>query len=277
MSIKAADVKKLRDLTGAGMLDCKKALTEADGDFSKAEKHLKELGLAAAAKRSGRDTNQGRVFTEVRDSKAVILELGCETDFVSRNTDFIKLGENMCKVILEKGYTEPNAELEQMVTDLISTIKENMSLKRFKVLDIAANQYVAQYIHGEGTIGVLVKLEAEDAAKLTQEVKDFAFDCALHVAAFNPLYLDKSDIDQSYVDEQKEIFEKQVADLGKPANVVENIVKGKLNKHFTEICLLQQGFVKDDKVSVEKKLAELSKQVGTTVKLTDYIYYSVGQ
>lgn len=277
MTIKAADVKKLRDMTGAGMMECKKALTESEGDFKKAEKLLKELGLAAAAKRSGRATDQGRVFTKVADTKALILELACETDFVARNKDFIQLGEQMLEVALDKGYSSINEELEQMVTDLISKIKENMSAKRLSALDIADNEHVAEYIHGEGSIGVIVKIAAEDGSKITDEVKEFAFDCALHIAAFNPTYRDKSDVDQAYVDEQTEIFTKQVAALGKPANVVDNIVKGKLNKHFTEICFLQQGFVKDDKVSVEKKLAELSKAVGTKITIADYITFRVGE
>jgi len=277
VDIKAADVKKLREMTGAGMLDCKKALIAANGDFKLAEKHLKELGLAAAAKRSGRATNQGRVFTAVKGNKAVILELACETDFVARNKDFIQLGADLIDTILEKGYTSIVPELEDMVKDLISKIKENMSLKRFSVLDIAENQYVAEYIHGEGAIGVLVELEAEDSSKINQQVKDFAFDCALHIAAFNPLYLDKSDVDAEYLAEQTEIFSKQVAALGKPANVIENIIKGKLNKHFSEICFLQQGFVKDDKVSVEKTLANLAKEIGTTLKVVGYTYYKVGE
>lgn len=277
MSIKAADVKKLRDITGAGMMDCKKALVEADGDFQKAEKHLKELGLAAAAKRSDRATNQGRVFTRISDSKAVILELACETDFVARNKDFIALGDALIDVILEKGYTEINEELNGMVKDLITKIKENMSLKRFSILDIADNQIVSEYIHGEGTIGVLVQLEAEDASKIGQELKDLAFDFALHIAAFNPMYPDSSSVDAGYLAEQKEIYEKQVEGLGKPANVVENIVKGKIAKHFTEICFMQQKFVKDDKISVEKALSNAAKAIGTTCKVTGYTYYKVGE
>lgn len=217
------------------------------------------------------------MFTKVADTKALILELACETDFVARNKDFIQLGEQMLDVALDKGYSSINEELEQMVTDLISKIKENMSAKRLSALDIADNEHVAEYIHGEGSIGVIVKIAAEDGSKITDEVKEFAFDCALHIAAFNPTYRDKSDVDQAYVDEQTEIFTKQVAALGKPANVVDNIVKGKLNKHFTEICFLQQGFVKDDKVSVEKKLAELSKAVGTKITIADYITFRVGE
>lgn len=278
MEIKAADVKKLRDKTGAGMLDCKKALMEAEGDYTKAEKKLKELGLAAAAKRSGRATNQGRIFTAVTDTKAGILELACETDFVARNKDFIALGNNLLEKVIENGYTESNEELEAMVKDVISTIKENMSLKQFETINIAENEAAADYIHGEGSLGVLVKMQAEDPAVLEkEEVKAFLFDCALHVAAFNPLYLDKTNVDDAYIKEQEEIYRKQVAELGKPANVIDNIVKGKINKHFSEICFLQQGFVKDDKTSVEDTMKALGKKVGSALSITDYRYYRVGQ
>lgn len=277
MDIKAADVKKLRDKTGAGMLDCKKALKESDGDFSKAEKKLKELGLAAAAKRSGRATDQGRIFTSVTDTKAGILELACETDFVARNKDFIALGNQMLSKVLENDYKEPNDELNQMVKDVISTIKENMSLKKFETMNVSENELVSEYTHGEGNIGVLVKMKAEKPEALqNQEVKDFLFDCALHAAAFNPMFLDKSDIDEAYKKEQEDIFKNSVAESGKPANVIDNIVKGKMNKHFSEICFLQQGFVKDDKISVEKTLKALSDKVGSELKIVDYIYYRVG-
>ncbi|WP_020612330.1 translation elongation factor Ts [Sediminispirochaeta bajacaliforniensis] len=277
MEIKAADVKKLRDKTGAGMMDCKKALTESGGDFAKAEKHLKELGLAAAAKRSGRATNEGRVFSKVEDKRAGLLELACETDFVARNKDFIKLGEELLGLVINKGYTEINADLEERVKDTISTIKENMSIKRFTSLEIADNEMVTDYIHGEGGIGVLVKLKAEKPELLGEDsVKTFAFDAALHIAAFNPLYLDRSKVDEKYRKEQEEIFRKQAEHLGKPEKVLAGIVQGKLNKHYSEICLLDQGFVKDEKQSVSKVLAQLSKEVGGKLEIVDFRYYRVG-
>ncbi len=277
MNIKAADVKKLRDMTGAGMLDCKKALVEAEGDFKQAVKKLKELGLAAAAKRSGRATNNGRVFTRVTDTRAAILELVCETDFVARNKDFIALGDALLDAVFEENISEPNDRLNAMVNDLISTIKENMALKSLTVIDIAENELVADYVHGEGAIGVLVKLRADDPAALSNEaVTTFLFDCALHIAAFNPAYLSRELVDDEYIAEQQEIFAKQVAALGKPANVVENIVKGKLNKHFSEICFLQQPFVKDDKNSVEKVMQDIAKQAGTKLAIVIYNYTKVG-
>ncbi|MCF7942830.1 MAG: translation elongation factor Ts [Spirochaetia bacterium] len=278
MTIKASDVKKLREKTGAGMLDCKKALVETDGNFQQAEKKLKELGLAAAAKRSGRATNNGRISTKITSDRAGILEIACETDFVARNKDFIALGDALLSTVFEKNKTEIDEELENMVKDLISTIKENMTLKRFSVLPLAENEIAADYIHGEGALGVLVKMKADNTAVLANEaVKEFLFNCALHIAAFSPLYLSKELVDAEYLEEQKDIFTKQVAAMDKPANVVENIVKGKINKHFSEICFLQQPFVKDDKSSVSQVLAALSKEVGTKLEITDYRYFKVGE
>lgn len=277
MEITADIVKKLRDATGAGMMDCKKALVQAEGDFAKAEKILKEMGLAAVAKRAGRATNNGRAFTLVKDGKAVILEMACETDFVARNQDFIALGEELCNDVIVNGYTAIVPELEAKVQELITKIKENMSLKRLEVQDVAANQLVASYVHGEGSLAVLVKLESDKPEALAIDaVKEFAFDCALHVAAFSPRYLDSSAVDEAYLTEQTEIFTKQTLALGKPEKVVPGIVQGKLSKHFSEVCFLQQPFVKDDSQSVEKVLAALSKEVGAKLSIVGYTYYRVG-
>jgi len=277
VKISAAIVKKLRDATDAGMMDCKKALVEANGDFDKAVRLLKEMGLAAIAKRADRATNNGRVFTLVKDNKAVILEMACETDFVARNKDFIALGEELCEDVVANSYTEITPPLTAKVDDLITKIKENMSLKRFKFFTFAENVIVSQYIHGEGTLGVLVTLEAEDASVLALDaVKEFAFDSALHVAAFSPLFLSTEDVDEAYIQEQSEIFLNQAKKLDKPEKVVQGIVKGKLNKHLSDICFLEQPFVKDDSLSVKQALKALSKEVGSELKITSYINFKVG-
>lgn len=278
MDIKAADVKRLRDKTGAGMLDCKKALTETGGDFAEAEKKLKEMGLAAAAKRSNRATEEGRVFTKVGENQAAVLELACETDFVARNADFIKLGDELLEVIIKKGLTEVNDELKEMVKNTISTIKENMTLKRFKTLSIGDNEMVSKYVHGEGSIGVLVKLKADSPATLQNEaVKQFAFDTALHIAAFNPLYLDTESVDEQYRSEQEGIFRTQAENLDKPEHVLEGIVKGKMKKHFSEICLLEQGFVKEEKKSVAEVVKSVAKEAGGELSIAEFAYYRVGE
>jgi elongation factor Ts len=277
VGIQASDVKKLRDKTGAGMMECKKALQEAGGDYGKAEKILKELGLAAAAKRSGRATEEGRVFTRIDDIKAGILELSCETDFVARNNDFIKLGESLLTTIMDKNLKSVTDELETRVKEEISKLKENISIRRFDTLPVGENELVVEYIHGEGRIGVLVKASVEKPELSAHEkVKEFVFDCALHIAAFNPKYLSAENVDKQYMKEQEEIFTVQAKNLGKPENVVQGIVKGKLNKHLSEICFLKQGFVKDDKQSVEEVMKQVSKEAGGKINIIEYIYYSIG-
>jgi len=277
VEITADIVKKLRDATGAGMMDCKKALVKAEGDFAQAEKILKEMGLAAVAKRAGRATNNGSAFTLVKDNRAVLLEMACETDFVARNKDFIALGKELCNDVITNNYTSIVPELEAKVQDLITKIKENMSLKRLLVWDVNENQLVSEYVHGEGSLGVLVKFESDKEEVLSLDaVKEFAFDCALHVAAFSPRYLSSSVVDADYVKEQTDIFTTQTLALGKPEKVVPGIVQGKLNKHFSEICFLQQPFVKDDSQSVEKVLANLSKEVGAKLAITEYAIFRVG-
>ncbi|MCL1818358.1 MAG: translation elongation factor Ts [Spirochaetaceae bacterium] len=277
MEIRAEDVKNLREKTGAGMMDCKKALTQTNGDFAQAEKLLKEQGLAAAAKRSGRATNEGRVFTKMEAGRAAIVELSCETDFVARNADFIKLGGEIAAAVA--GGKKPDApELAEKVTGLVATIKENMALRRGAVLEYGPGSIVVDYIHGEGRIGVLVKASADKPEALKNDaVKAFVFDCALHIAAFNPLFLAEKDANPAYMKEQEEIFTKQTESLDKPANVKQGIVKGKIKKLLTEVCFLEQAFVKDDKKPVKQVLADTGKQAGAALSIDAYIYYRVGE
>ncbi len=277
MAITAADVKKLRDITGAGMMDCKKALNEAGGDMAQAEKILKEMGLAAVAKRQERATENGRVFTAVKGNKAVLLELSCETDFVAKNEQFAALGENLCSVILDKGYTEPNDELKGMVDALIAIIKENMALKCFKVIDIPENGYASTYVHGEGAVAVVVVFKADSAAAFENAaVQEFTHDCALHVAAYKPQFLKSAVEPKEYEEEQLSIFRAQVEQMDKPEKVKEGIVRGKLSKLYSEICFLSQAFVKDDTMSVEKKMAAVAKEAGCKLEIVSCDYLQAG-
>ena len=285
--ISATDVKALREKTGAGIMECKNALIESDGDFAKAEKLLKEKGLAAVEKRSGRATNEGKIFVKVKSdgasgSAAALVELMSETDFVARNPDFITLGEAIAEKALEKGYTEPNDELNGMVTELASKIRENMSLKRIRIVKAGGNDYLTSYIHGEGAIGVVVLLSADKTDVFQNEdVKAFAFSLALHVAAFNPMALDSSKIDAAWLKEQEEIFRKQMEldekMQGKPANVIDNILKGKVSKFLKDICFVDQAYVKDEKMTVAQALAEAGKQYGAKINIIDYVYFKVGE
>ena len=281
MEIKPIDVKNLREKTGAGMGDCKKALIEAEGNIEQAVKILKEKGLAAAAKRSARATKEGKIFTKIKGNKAVILELNCETDFVSRNEKFIALGDKLTDEIIATGAKEVTPALSTLVTEAIGVIKENMTLPRFKVLEIADNEYAAQYVHGVGNIGVIVKFKADSKALFDNEaVKAFAFDCALHVAAFAPVALSPDKISEAYIKEQTEIFQAQMDQdpkvAAKPDQVKAGILKGKLNKHFAEICFLDQAFVKDDKKKVSQVMAETAKAAGGKLEIAEYVYYKLG-
>jgi elongation factor Ts len=281
--ISANDVKRLREKTGAGMMECKNALVAADGDFDKAEKSLKEKGLAALEKRAGRATNEGKVFIKIKDdgSAAVMAELSSETDFVARNPDFIKLGGEITAKALEKDISAPNDELNGMVTDLATKIRENMGLKRLCLVKASSNEYLTQYIHGDGNIGIIVKCESDKPEIFkTEDVKSFVFSLALHIAAFNPLALDRSKVDQGFLKEQEGIFSKQMEQdeklKGKPENVLKGILQGKVNKYLSEICLLEQGYVKDEKLTVAKAIEECAKKMSAKLAINDFVYYKVG-
>ncbi|MBN2534057.1 MAG: translation elongation factor Ts [Spirochaetales bacterium] len=277
MEIKASMVKELREITGAGMMECKKALVQADGDFAKAEKILKELGLAAAKKRDGRATNEGRIFSRLDGNRGILLELSCETDFVAKNKDFIALGEKCLDIIIEKNLTEITEDLNLCVKDTIARIKENIILKRFKVIEAKDDEFLVDYIH-ESKIGVIIKFSSggNPALKNNEKVKTTTFDLALHAAAFAPLYLDRDKINPEYLKEQEEIFKKQAGKLDKPEKVIQGIVKGKLNNHIAEICFVEQGFVRDDKLKVSTVLKNLGKEAGGTISITDFLYFKLG-
>ena len=265
MAITAADVKALREKTGAGMMECKKALTECNGDIAEAEKSLKEKGLAAMAKRSERATSEGRLFIRQDGNKIAVIELTCETDFVAKNADFIAVGEKMLDVTLTKGYTKVEAEHEEILEPLKVSIRENMKVAKVEVFEVPATASAAYYVHSDFKTGAVVIVDGSTA----DTVKTFAKDCCLHIAAFTPSYTFKKDVPQSYIDEQKEIFKAQMDQdekmAGKPENVKEGILQGKINKHLAEICFEDQMFVKDDKKTVTAKLAETGKEVGATL------------
>ncbi|MBQ8013425.1 MAG: elongation factor Ts [Treponema sp.] len=277
MAITASDVKALREKTGAGMMECKKALTEANGDAAEAEKILKEKGLAAVAKRAERATSEGRIFIRQNGNKIAVAEVTCETDFVAKNTDFIALGEKILDIVFEKGYTKVEKELEDLVLELATKIRENMSLRRLEVIDVPAGSAASTYVHSDFKTGAVVVVEGSDS----DDVKVFAKDCCLHLAAFTPSYITKEEVPQSYIDEQKEIFQAQMAQdekmASKPENVKAGILQGKINKHLAEICFVDQMFVKDDKVSVAKKLEEVSKAAGAKLSFKKVALYILGK
>lgn len=279
MEIKAADVKALREKTGAGMMECKKALTECNGDEEAAIKLLKEKGLAAVEKRAERATKEGSIFVKVDGDKAIIVEMTCETDFVAKNADFIAVGEKIAETALAKGYTEINDELSNMLLDFAAKTRENMALRRLELVTVPAGCVMGKYVHSDKKTGVIVVLKTEPACN-DAKIAEFAYDCCLHIAAFTPAYIKQSDVPQSYIDEQKEIFKVQMDNdekvSAKPENVKAGILQGKINKHLAEICFVDQPFVKDDKLSVSKKIDEIGKACGTKISLEKVVTYILG-
>ncbi|VDB00377.1 SSU ribosomal protein S2p (SAe) [Olavius algarvensis spirochete endosymbiont] len=273
------EVKKLRAKTGAGMLDCKNALLKANGNIVKAERILKEQGLANADKRAGRSTNNGRVFTLIADGKAVMVELTCETDFVAKNSVFRDTGEKISKAILQSKSIEKKQELEIMVKEAIAILKENMLLGRIVLWDFTENELVANYSHNEGQIGTLVKLSCDSQATASRdEVRELSFNLAMHVTAFNPLYLNHATVPPSYLKEQEEVFAAQARNMAdKPEKIIKGIVAGKLKKHLAQICFEDQGFVKEEKKTVKKVVDETAESCGGTIVISDYAYIGVGQ
>ncbi|MDY6343050.1 MAG: translation elongation factor Ts [Sphaerochaetaceae bacterium] len=276
-TITAQMVKQLREATGAGMMDCKNALVKANGDFAEADKILKEMGKAAVAKRQDRPTENGRISIKQNGKAVAMVSVSCETDFVSSNEKFAALGNELCDMVLANAYTEPNDALTAKVNEAIAIIKENMAVRNVYYKALADSQYAATYIHGDGAMGVVVVFQADNAEAFQKDaVKEFTNDVALHVAAFTPSHLSMKDVPEQYVNEQLEIFRAQVKDMDKPEKVKEGIVRGKLNKHLGEICLLSQNFVKDETMSVEKKMAAVSKENGCKLSIVDYKFFVAG-
>ena len=277
MEIKASDVKALREATGAGLMDCKKALTEANGDAKEAEKILKEKGLAAVAKRAERATSEGRVFVRTQDKKIALIEVTCETDFVANNADFIAAGEKLLDITFANGYTQVEQAHKDVLLDLATKTRENMTVAKVNVINVPDNAVAETYVHSnfKTASAVVVKGSTADV------VKQFAHDCCLHLAAFTPAYIYQKDVPQSYIDEQTEIFKGQMDQdekmASKPQNIKDNILKSKVAKHVAEICFVDQMFVKDDKVSVAKKLEEVSKAVGATLEFGEIVLDVLGK
>lgn len=281
--ISAQAVKELRDKTGAGMMDCKKALTQAEGDLEKAVDILREKGLASAAKKSGRVAAEGVIATYVSDDlkNASIIELNCETDFVSANEAFVALANDIAKAVAEsnvdsleavKALPYGDATIQDAITALIAKLGENMNLRRYEKMEAPAG-LVSSYIHMGGKIGVLVQVDAENAS---QEVASVAKDVAMHVAALNPQFLDNSSVDADTIEREREIYRVQALNEGKPEKIVEKMVDGRINKFFKEVCLVNQMFVKNPDLSIEAFVKEESKKLGN-IKLVKFVRFEKGE
>ena len=286
MAFTAQDVKTLREMTNVGMMDCKKALTETDGDMDKAVEWLREKGLAKAAKKAGRIAAEGMAYAEVCEKCGVgaVVEVNCETDFCAKSELFVAFVKDICKVVLKDNpadvealmackYPGSDLTVAEILPEKVMSIGENLQIRRFKRYD--ANTSVA-YVHAGGKIGVLVNLEVEgcDAGVIGKDV-------AMQIAALNPRFWDKSQVTADVLEEEKKValalMDNDPKMASKPQAVKEKVVMGKLNKFYQENCLLQQEFVKDGSMSVEKYIASAAKALGGSVKFVDAVRFEKGE
>ena len=285
MEITASMVKELRDKTNAGMMDCKKALKETNGDIEKAIDYLREKGLSQAAKKSGRIAAEGltTALISADGKKGVVIEVNSETDFVAKNEEFKSFVTEAAQAVVDEDPKDLEAlktvvmangkTVQDTLTDKIAKIGENMSLRRFGEVKVG-NGVVVGYIHGGGKISVAVALES-DGDKEVLEV--LGKDLAMQVAAMNPKYISSEDVDAEFIAHEKEILIAQALNEGKPRNIVEKMVEGRLNKELKEICLLEQVFVKDADLTVKKVIAETAKKIGNDIKVAGVLRYEVGE
>ncbi|MEO5322752.1 translation elongation factor Ts [Mesorhizobium sp. CC13] len=287
MSISAAQVKELRELTGAGMMDCKAALAETGGDMEAAVDWLRKKGISKADKKAGRTAAEGLIGVDAGVREAVVVEVNSETDFVARNAAFQEIVANVAKVALAYGTTEAVAaakypgsdkSVSDTIKDAVGTIGENMSFRRSAKLSVSEG-VVATYVHNAvadnlGKLGVLVAIETagnHDAARA------FARQVAMHVAATNPLALTPDEVDAAHVEREKAIFADQARQSGKPENIIEKMVEGRMRKFYEEVVLLKQAFVLNPDLTVEAALKESEKQIGAPAKITGYIRFALGE
>ena len=277
MAITAQLVKELRDMTAAGMMDCKKALVEVEGDLEKAVDWLRQKGMAKAAKKSGRATSEGLV-TVAASADGMHIAMGsllCETDFVARGEQFQTMATRVTQVILEKAPADAealDALLGEEVTQLIASVGENMQLGKFaRFSKKGANDVVGQYIHANSKIGVLVYLtcgKAESAAK--PEVLELAKNLSMQVAAASPLALDASCLDPAAVEREREVYRQKAIEEGKPAQIVDKIADGAVKKFQKEVCLMDQLYIRDDKKTIADVVREAGKTIGDEIKVTGF-------
>ena len=284
MAFTANDVKTLRERTGCGMMDCKKALTESNGDMDKAIEFLREKGLAAVAKKSGRIAAEGLVFGIVDSDKKVgaLVEVNSETDFVAKNQDFIDFVEQCAKTVIAENPADVDALLNAkafgteetvaaVLQEKVLTIGENLKIRRF----VRMEGDLVTYIHGNGRIGVICKFNTDVADK--EGFAAYTKDIAMQIAAANPQYLGRADVPAETIEKEKEILTAQALNEGKPANIAEKMVMGRINKYYKEVCLTEQEFVKDGDLTIAKYTDKTAKELGGSISIEAFARFEKGE
>lgn len=290
MAITASMVKELREMTGAGMMDCKKALNETNGDMEKAVEFLREKGLAAMAKKANRVAAEGIVATEIAEGGkvAAIVEVNSETDFVAKNADFqayvakvvnqlVDTNADSVESFLAEPWKEDSSiTVEQALSQKIAIIGEKLSIRRFE--KITTDGVVVSYIHGGGKIGVLVELETEAAQ---EEVAEFGKNVAMQIAALNPKYVTRDEVPADFIEHEKEILMAQIQndpkESQKPEKVIQGMIQGRLNKELKEVCLVDQAYIKDGDLTVQKYVESVAKEIGKAIKVKSFVRFETGE
>lgn len=284
MAFTAKDVKALRDKTGCGMMDCKKALTEANGDMDKAIDFLREQGLAKQAQKADRIAAEGVAFAVTSEdrSKGAIIEVNAETDFVAKNKDFIAFVETCANTVLNENPADIEALMElkaegsdmtisEMLQDKVATIGENIQIRRFARFEGAC----VSYVHAGGTIGVIVNFDTDLISK--PEFVVYGRDVAMQIAALNTPYLNREDVPEDVLEHEKKVMREQAINEGKPDHIADKIVLGRINKFYQDNCLLDQNFVKDNDITIKQYTEKTAKELGGNIKILDYVRYERGE
>ncbi len=275
MNITAEDISKFRAQTGAGMMDCKKALEEANGDVELAAEILRKKGVLKAAKREDKVAAEGLVLVKVKDNFGVVLEVNSETDFVAKNEDFQKMVDEIADFLLEKRPNSLESAMSEKIGDItltdylnnfIGKIGEKISFRRFEILEKSENQVFGPYLHMGGKIAVLSLLSGTADETLARDI-------SMQAAAANPKFLNREMVDTETLDKEREIYAEQLRAQGKPENIIENILKGKMDKFYSEVCLLEQPFIKDEEKTITAYLAEK----GADIKVEKYVRFELGE
>lgn len=283
MEITSGLVKELREKTGLGMMDCKRALVENNGNIEESIDYLRKKGALKAESKGDRTTSEGSIVVNIENNGklASIIEINCETDFVARNEDFVTLAKDSAKQAAQSSSLEALlASQDASVKAMIAKLGENISIKRFQKVATESNGLVGAYVHSNNKLGVLVELSSNaDLSENFEELSSMAKDIAMHITASNPRYVGRSNVDEAFIAKEKEIMLAQSGDelAKKPDNIKEKIITGRLDKIYSEICLLEQVFVKNQDLTVSQLLAEVSKKIGKTVEVKNFIRYSLGE
>lgn len=291
MSISAADVKQLRDSTGAGIMDCKQALTETNGNIEKAIEYLRKKGIAKAEKKASREAKDGLIESYINPETrlGVLLEVNCETDFVAKTADFKNLVRNVTMHIADKKpsdnsalmqqnlLNDPGKTVEEAQKGLVGKLGENIAIKRFELYE-SDNGLIESYIHPGSKLGVLVEVSCKnDAVAQSTDFKKFVHDVAMQIAASNPMVIKREDLSPEIIAKEMNIYKSQAQAQNKPENIAEKIAQGKMDKFYQEVCLIEQSFIKDPNITIQNLLGDLVEKTGEQIVINRFTRFQLGE